>query len=180
MIPRRRLPASTTNTDSNHPIQPPGFLTRAAMRIASTRFGGWVFTTFTPPIDKACLKLSGGRRSLAGLGAPTLLLTTIGRRSGLPRQTPLLYLPRGADQLAIIGSRGGRTGHAAWYLNIQANANVQVTLNGHTQRYTAEILSGDAYQALWEDFVAFNPGFVRYQKRLDRTIPLLILTPVQE
>ena len=149
------------------------------MRLASTRFGGWFATTVIPPIDRFFLRLSDGKWSMAGIGVPTLLLTTTGRKSGLPRQTPLLYLPQEDEQIAIVGSRGGRQDHAQWYLNICVDPNVEVTLHGATRAYTANILEGDAYDRLWQRFIAYNPGFQRYQNRVERQIPLILLVPTR-
>jgi deazaflavin-dependent oxidoreductase (nitroreductase family) len=178
---------STANPRSSilsAPINNPGWFTRLALRIASTPFGGWFFTTITPFIDRFLLKNSVGRYSLAGLGAPTLLLTTTGRTSGLSRQTPLLYLQRqsadGQAQLLVIGSRGGRQAHAHWYLNLSQEPVVEVTLLGSTSTYEAREARGDDWQVLWTKFVSFNPGFERYRARVNRHIPIVILTPQEQ
>ena len=71
-------------------------------------------------------RLTGGR--LGGKfvgGAPVLLLTTIGRRSGEPRTAPLLYLQEG-DSYVIVASKGGMSQHPLWYLNLESNPQVEV------------------------------------------------------
>ena len=154
----------------------PGFITRIALRFASTRLGGWVFTTLLPPLDRRLLKLSHGRLSLAGLGEPTLLLTTIGAKSGLRRSTPLLFLQHDQD-IVVVGSRGGRAQHAAWYYNVRANPQVWITLHGQTRPFTAHETTGDERTELWQKFLSFNPGFARYAQRLERHIPVMKLVP---
>src|SRR4051812_38332266 len=58
-------------------------------------------------------------------GAPLLLLTTIGRKSGQPRTTPLIYLADG-DDLVVVASKAGMDEHPLWYTNLLANADVEV------------------------------------------------------
>ena len=107
------------------------------LQLASTRFGGWFFTTATPPIDRWLLRRSAGRASLSGLAAPTLLLTTTGRRTGKPRATPLLFLEDNG-RLVVIGSRGGRSAQASWYLNLLA-----LPSRRRSCRWALRILRGD-------------------------------------
>ena len=50
-------------------------------------------------------------------GAPILLLTTRGRKSGEQRTIPIIYTPY-RDSYVIIASRGGSATHPNWYLNL--------------------------------------------------------------
>lgn len=155
-------------------IPPPGLLVRGALRLASTRFGGWFFTTVTPPVDRWLLTASKGRYSVAGLGLPTLLLQTTGRRSGRARSTPLLYVPH-AQGFVVVGSRGGRQQHPAWYLNLLDQPRASVVLDGVEIPCTATEYDGDDRTALWLWFTELNPGFGAYQERIERRIPILLL-----
>ena len=157
--------------------KPPGLLLRMVLLLASTRAGGWFFTTVTPGLDRWCLTKTDGRLSLAGLAIPTLLLTTRGRRSGLPRTAPLLYLPDGNDFL-VVGSRGGRVAPPAWYENLCQDPSVTVTVSGTRHDCEATVLRGAERQRCWQRFVAYNPGFARYQRRLERRIPVIRLRPL--
>lgn len=153
-------------------------LLRGAFRISSTRFGGWFFTTVQPHFDRALLKMSQGRYSVAGIAIPTLLLTTTGRRSGKQRTVPLLYIPsEDGETYYIIGSRGGRKAHAAWFHNIQSDNFVSVTVDGATTPYIADVLDEPYRSQVWEHFVAFNRHFRKYQDRIEREIPVIRLTP---
>src|SRR5947209_2411900 len=62
-------------------------------------------------------------------GAPTLVLTTTGRRSGKPRRTMLIF-GRDGDRYVVVASKGGAEKHPAWYLNIQEQPEVQVQVKG--------------------------------------------------
>ena len=62
-------------------------------------------------------------------GTQTLLLTTTGRKSGEPRTTPLIYAPHG-DAYTIVASKGGSDAPPAWYLNLSANPEVEVQVEG--------------------------------------------------
>ena len=154
------------------------FLLRGAFRISSTKFGGWFFTTIQPHFDRALLKLSRGRYSIAGIAIPTLLLVTTGRRSGKQRTVPLLYIPSENEGIFyIIGSRGGRKAHAAWFYNIQANASVRVIVGGSTHPYTASVLEEPQRSQVWAHFVEYNRHFEKYQNRIERQIPVVRLEP---
>lgn len=154
----------------------PGPFTRLALRFASTRFGGWYFTTITPWFDRWLLSRSQGRYSLAGLGAPTLLLITVGRKTGKQRTTPLLYITDG-QRLILVGSRGGHRHHAAWYLNLVAEPQVKVLKDGQQTAWLAETAEGAERARLWQQLLNINPWFQRYQDRLTREIPIIILQP---
>ncbi len=154
------------------------WLLKHALNFATTRFGGWFFTTFIPPIDRPLLRLSKGRISLAGLAAPILLLTTTGRKTGRPRSVPLLYV-EGVHELVVVGSRGGRKDHADWYRNLLANPMVQVTIRGATAEYEATEVTDDTRERWWDQFLDFHPGFATYEARLDRHIPVISLKATQ-
>ncbi|MBT7334423.1 MAG: nitroreductase family deazaflavin-dependent oxidoreductase [Gammaproteobacteria bacterium] len=153
---------------------------RLLLRFSSTRAGGLLFVFLLSPLDRWLLTKSSGRISIAGLGAPTLLLTTIGRKTGINRATPLLYLKDSATPviLYVIGSSGGQAQPPAWFLNLQHNSNVTVTRDGIAAPYKASTVHGPQQTELWRQFTQFNPGFTQYQNRVKRTIPIIKLTPL--
>lgn len=146
------------------------------MRLASTRLGGIFFTTLWPWVDRLCLRLSRGRFSIAGIGIPTLLLTTRGRKTGKPRSVPLLYQPDG-NTWVVAGSRGGRPDHPAWYLNLKSSPEVEVLVDGASTPCLAAEASGTERERLWQILEAVYPGFGVYEQRLNRQIPVIVLTP---
>jgi len=146
-----------------------------ALKLASTRFGGWFFITVAPPIDRVILRLSGGRLSLGGT-APILLLQSTGARSGEPRSTPLLYAKDGA-RFVLIASKGGDPKHPAWYHNLRAHPDVHVLVGGRRIACRAEQADGDERTRLWKIATDLNPGYDAYQSRVTRRIPVMVLTP---
>ena len=160
-------------------------LLKLAFGLASTRLGGWFFTTLWPPVDRVLLRASRGRFSIAGLGVPVLLLSTTGRRTGKTRRVPLLYLPyiegarAGTPQqpVVVMGSRGGRRAHAGWFHNLQADPHVQVSMAGVTGPYRAEVLRHEERDAQWARLLALNPRFRCYEARVERQIPIVLLRP---
>src|SRR5215467_14220992 len=74
-------------------------------------------------------------------GAPILLLTTTGARSGLPRTAPLVYT-RDGDRYVIVGSRAGASVHPAWYHNLQTNRRATVELGAETFKVVCSVVDG--------------------------------------
>ena len=128
----------------------------------------------------ALYRLSGGRFG-GGLTptAPTLLLTTVGRKSGKARTVPLIYLTDGSA-LVVVGSMGGSATHPEWWLNLRAAPEAQVTVKGRTWRVRAEEARGAERERLWPRLVQIFPGFANYQRATSREIPVVILKQVEE
>jgi len=109
-------------------------------------------------------------------GVPVALLTTTGRKSGLQRTTPLLYL-RDGDNVVMVASQGGLPRHPGWYWNITANARVQVQIRGDVLAMKATIASAEQRAELWPKLVALYADFATYQSWTEREIPVVIFTP---
>jgi deazaflavin-dependent oxidoreductase (nitroreductase family) len=107
-------------------------------------------------------------------GAPTLLLTTIGRHSGKARRLALIY-GRDADQYVVVASKGGAEQHPEWYLNLRDNPEVQVQVMADRFRARARTATPEERERLWPQMVAIWPAYADYQKKTDRQIPLVIL-----
>jgi len=99
------------------------------------------------------------------LGYRALLLTTVGRRSGVRRRTALYYGQDGDDYL-VVGSRGGDPNHPAWYLNLDANPEVEVQVDGAER------------PRLWKLMVETFPRYAEYQEKTTRQIPVVVLRRV--
>lgn len=109
-------------------------------------------------------------------GAPTLLLTTVGRRSGTPRRTALIY-GRDGENYVVVASHGGSPTHPAWYLNLEANPEVEVQVGAETFSAHARTASTDERARLWPDMTKIWPDFDNYQTGTDREIPIVVLEP---
>ena len=109
-------------------------------------------------------------------GAPVLLLRTTGRRTGKLRTTPLLYLADGG-QLVLAASDGGAPSHPAWFLNLEADPDVEVQVGGEVRAVRARITEGDERARLWTRLVALYPPYSSYQQATRREIPVVALSP---
>ena len=107
-------------------------------------------------------------------GAPSLLLTTIGRKSGVRRRTALIYGTDG-DRYVLVASHGGNAKHPEWYLNLTANPNVDVQIYGEQFEAVAHEVSGDEKARLWRMMNTLWHDYDHYQARTEREIPVLVL-----
>jgi deazaflavin-dependent oxidoreductase (nitroreductase family) len=145
---------------------------------ARTRTGKWYIKHIAPHVDPPLLTFTGGRVSSI-YPIPTMLLTTIGARSGQRRTHPVVYLVDDTG-LIIVGSNFGSTRQPAWYHNLRANPKVDVLASGHTGSYMAsEITEPDARDRAWALAVEMAEVWSDYEASAgDRTIPLIRLAPV--
>ena len=107
-------------------------------------------------------------------GAPMVLLTTTGARSGKQHTTPLVPLIDG-DQLYVFGSMGGAPKHPSWYHNLVANPAVSVEQGTAKFAATAQPVTGAERDALYAKQASRMPAFGNYQKQTTRTIPVIRL-----
>ena len=108
-------------------------------------------------------------------GAPILLLTTTGRKSGELRTSALIF-GRDGDDLLLVASQGGAPTHPNWYHNLSANPDVEVQVEGDVFPATARTATGDEKARLWSIMTDVWPNYDQYQERTDRQIPLVVLT----
>lgn len=107
---------------------------------------------------------------------PTLLLTTIGRKSGRKSVLPLIY--KNVDgAYVIIASKGGAPAHPAWYLNLVANPNCGIQVAHDHYRVRARTAAGSERDKLWQQLVEIYPPYTDYQAATDREIPVVVLEP---
>jgi deazaflavin-dependent oxidoreductase (nitroreductase family) len=115
-----------------------------------------------------------GRSGHEWRGVPTLLLTTIGRKSGKHRRTALIY-GRDGDNYVVVASRGGHKQHPAWYLNLVENPEVEVQVWGDKFSARAHTATADEKARLWPLMAAIWPAYNDYQAKTDREIPVIVL-----
>ena len=121
-------------------------------------------------------KLTGGRLGGTVQKAPVALLTTIGRKTGQPRVSPLLYV-RDGDKVVVPASRGGSDKHPMWYLNLKANPKVQVQIKKEVLRLTAREANDEERDRYWQKLAHIYPAIEDYQTWTDRVIPLVVCEP---
>lgn len=152
-----------------------GLLTPLAIRVGSIP---WL-PRYLPQImwmDMLIQRLTRGRLTLLDIaGVPNLVLMVPGRRTGIPRSTPLLCVPHGRDIL-IAGSNFGGPREPMWVKNIEATAEVMVRFRRRDTPMVVRRLEGDERAAAWPHMLETWPNFTKYEQRTDRLIKVFRLT----
>jgi deazaflavin-dependent oxidoreductase (nitroreductase family) len=151
-----------------------GFDTRAGTRGARQPRAGlmmrWVNTMAAHRIRRT--------GTMTGLGFNALILTTVGAKSGTERTNPVGWFPGNDGSWLIVASAAGAARNPAWYHNIAAHpGQVKIELNGRTIPVTAEQLHGTERDQAWQQITAAAPRFAAYQRKTDRELPIIRLTP---
>jgi deazaflavin-dependent oxidoreductase (nitroreductase family) len=107
---------------------------------------------------------------------PAALVTTTGRKSGVLRTTPTLYL-RDGDRVVLPASFGGRDENPGWYLNLKSNPKVHVQIRGDHLDLTARDATDDERKRLWPKLIRMYPPYRNYRDATDRVIPLVVCEP---
>lgn len=123
-------------------------------------------------VDK--YKATDGQEGHDWQGTQCLLLTTKGRKSGEPRELPLIYGKSGEDYL-IVASKGGAYEPPAWYLNLQADPTAEVQVWGDRFKARARVATPEEKAEMWKTMTAEWPAYDDYQKKTDREIPIIVL-----
>jgi deazaflavin-dependent oxidoreductase (nitroreductase family) len=120
---------------------------------------------------------SGGRIGRRFMGADVLVLRTVGRRSGKPREAPMFYLSF-RDGWAVVASNAASRRPPAWWLNLEASPDADALVPG--KRWTsvrARRATGVEREELWPRFVAMYRGYDRYAELATREMPVIVLEP---
>ena len=155
-----------------------GLLTPVAVQIGSI---SWMPKLLPQIVFVDKLIQSGTRGKLTILdvaGLPNLMLTVTGRKSGLPRSTPLLCVPYTDGAILVAGSYFGGPKEPLWVKNMEANPDVTVRFKGKTSQRRARLLEGDERAAAWQAMLGVWPNFAMYERRTEREIKVFELTPV--
>ena len=108
-----------------------------------------------------------------------MLLTTTGRVSGRQRTVPLCSLPAG-ESFVVIASYGGLDRSPSWWLNLQRDPRATVQLGKLTRQVVARETTGDERARLWAEVTRIAPGYLGYERRTARRIPVVLLEPARE
>jgi len=140
---------------------------------------GWI--KLQSRVHRALYRWTGGRVG-ARLGAPVLLLTTHGRRSGQPRTTPLFYVTvaEGTDAQGwvVVGSNGGHSRDPHWWTNLKAHPQATVQIGAQVTPVRARALDVSEREAIWQRLVAMFKPYESYRREAGRAIPLVALERV--
>jgi F420H(2)-dependent quinone reductase len=107
-------------------------------------------------------------------GAPVMLLRTVGRRSGKPRSSPVLYL-RDGENLVVLAANAGNDRTPSWWHNLRAAGEAEVVIGRERLRVRPRIVTGAERERLWRSFVEMYPQAEIYTQFTDRPLPLVAL-----
>ncbi|KUL36556.1 nitroreductase family deazaflavin-dependent oxidoreductase [Actinoplanes awajinensis] len=136
-------------------------------------FSRWVQRTMN---GRASRRIRGGKGSMMGMDV--LVLNTVGRRSGQPRETPLAWFPDGGDGWLVVASGGGGQ-HPDWHANLVAHpdrASIELPGRGVVP-VTPHRLDGADREQAWQRITAAQPRIAKYQGKSARQYPVIRLTP---
>ena len=132
-----------------------------------TRIGVWMYRTLD------------GRLSSGSKQKPVLMITTPGRRTGIPRSACVRYL-KTADGLVVWGTGSGSTRDPDWFRNLRQVDVADVQLRARRLQVRPRELVGGERDAVWDDVVlAQAPEVAKYARRAGRMIPVALLEPVE-
>jgi deazaflavin-dependent oxidoreductase (nitroreductase family) len=125
----------------------------------------------------AVYRATGGRIGHRVPGAPAmLLLDHVGAKSGAKRTSPLVYIRDGED-VVLVASKGGYPKNPGWFYNLKANPDTEVQIGSERRQVHAHVADPEERKRLWPMALKTYGGYADYQKRTEREIPLVILTP---
>lgn len=142
------------------------------------RFGKW-FIKKIAKCQTVVYEKTGGRLWNTFLGCHCAILTTTGKKTGLARKTPLLYLEHN-NQVVMVASQGGFSTEPFWFKNIQSNPIVQIQIGSKKRAMQAKIATADEAALLWPKLDELYEGYQEYRARTNgvREIPIVIFSPI--
>jgi deazaflavin-dependent oxidoreductase (nitroreductase family) len=118
------------------------------------------------------IRRKGGRF----MGFNALVLTTVGRKSGIERTTPVGWFPGEDDSWLVVASANGAVGNPAWYHNLAAHPDkARIEVEGRKVAVVADQLHGPERAEAWQQIITAAPRFAQYQRKTDRELPIIRL-----
>lgn len=139
-------------------------LAGSPLATAATRAHAWVY------------RRSGGRLGRSLVGIDVLVLRTTGRKSGKPRDAPLGYV-RDGKAFVVVASNAAAEKVPAWWLNLQADPDAVVVLDGKEHPVHARRATEDEVARVWPKLQAMYVGFDHYKAIATRELPVVFLDP---
>lgn len=170
---------SLVNIHSSMPSIKLGTAITAVHHLGATRLGVWIIKHVVSPFDRFVYRLTSGRvASVRGSADSILLLTTIGRRSGQERTTPVFYLGT-PDHLVICNVNPGFEQTNPWVLNLWAKPLARVQIGSNIRIYQARVATEDEVALYWPQLIWLWPAYqAHFERSGQRT--LFILEPTED
>jgi deazaflavin-dependent oxidoreductase (nitroreductase family) len=130
--------------------------------ISSESLKTWLVKHVVSPMDRVSFRFTGGRLRLTG-SRPVLLLSTVGRRTGQLRATPVFYLRDGTD-LVVCNVRPPHERTNPWPQNLDHEPAVEVTVEGRRQPVTARRATEAEIDRLWPRLIQLWPPYADYYR----------------
>lgn len=146
-------------------------------RLTGTALFTRIGPRIVPPLDRFASRVTRGRFTVSDLTAPSLVLTTTGHRSGLPREVPLACVVEPGGGWLVVGSNFGRERHPAWTANLLQDPRAVVRRRGRTWPVTATHLEGPQRAEAWSALMRLLPVYDAYEARAHRDLRVFRLTP---
>jgi len=143
--------------------------------LTRTRAFRWAAPRVMPPIEEAIAALTGRSVQLSGLLVPSLILTTTGAKTELPRDTVLMYTADGRGRAIIAGTSFAREHHPAWTYNLLAHPEAAISVRGRRYAVRASLIEADAREEAWRLIEQQWPGYRAYERESGRTVRLFLL-----
>lgn len=152
------------------------------MRVVVARFSRTLFfrrvgPTIMPPLERMMTVLTRGRVQLSGLLVPSLVLHTIGAKSGVERDSTLMYCPEPHGRILVTGSNFARGDHPAWTANLLKNPDAAVSIRGKRIEVHATLITDDEREAVWAWIERQWPGYRGYEVASGRVLRIFRLVP---
>ena len=156
-----------------------GLVRSAVAPLTRTRLFRSTAPLWMPPIERLVAALSGGRLQLSALLVPSLVLHTVGAKSGLERHTELMYTPDGLGRAIVAGTSFARERHPGWTYNLLAHPDASITVRGRRMLVHATLLGDAEREEAWQRIEAQWPGYRAYERDSGRTVRLFRLLPTR-
>lgn len=131
-----------------------------------------------PPIERVLHRVSHGRVQLSALLVPSLMLYSTGAKSGVPRETPLMYTPDGRGRAIVAGTSFARDRHPAWTYNLLAHPEADIVVRGRPLHVRAGLIGPADREEAWRRIEEQWPGYRAYERDSGRIVRLFHLQPV--
>lgn len=154
----------------------PRALRPAVSAFSRTRLFRTVGPRIMPSLERVTRVVNGGRTPISGAIVPSLVLHTIGAKTGEPRRIELMYCPDGEEML-ITGSNFARERHPAWTTNLMAHPDAFVEVKGRRIDVTARLVPDEEREATWATLERNWPGYRGYERAAGRDLRIFRLTP---